>query len=381
MTQARQRANVADKEPGVTEARSFIDFSNDRSIASPSTSLRCEGGITMRLGTTLLLFSLLLVFARSGHAFTTRSPGGSTYAWYDLDAPYQPAPTTGQNCRERYGILANYNASGVRQIVQRQLAEMRASGQDRMRIPIFHGHNISTGTVVNSAGGNLGSTHRQNLSNFLADVRSASFREIMVSFHPVGNYNTPTSWSSWNEQAFQENWNLIYNLRPIIARSGIHYRIDLMNEGAPTTGQTQQREYVRRLWGNYNYVFGKSDTLGFSIIGDTPERYRVMRDVMMSTGYGTPYLYSVHFYENAIAGNSILAMHNEMNRRGDGQTGWIIGEVLYNDQITLNKLLSTNLGSRPVFFVLQWPVSRGRGCDGHADVAPPTDFSVYSQLY
>jgi hypothetical protein len=91
-------------------------------------------------------------------------------------------------------------------------------------------------------------------------------------------------------------------------------------------------------------------------------------------------LYSVHFYENAVSGNAMANLHQAMQSRGD-PSGWIIGEVLYQDQTTLNKMLTTYVGTRSIFFVLQWPVSRGRGCDGHLDVAPPVDFSVYGQLH
>lgn len=328
-----------------------------------------------------LTASLLMTLgAGSAHALKTRSPGGSNYAWYSLNAPYQPAPVTGQNCREPYGIIANYHLSNVRSTVLSQLSLMHQNGQRRLRIPVFHGRNLNTGTVMSSTGGDLSSTHRQNLTQFLNDIRNAGFVEIMVSFHPIGAANDPTQWSSWSESGFQENWNLIYNLRPIIAGANILYRIDLMNEGAPTSGQTQLREYVRRMWGNYNYRFGKADTVGFSIIGDNVNRYQTMRSTMLSTPYGLPYLYSVHFYENAVAGNAITALHQAMSSRGDSQ-GWIIGEVLYQDMPTLSKLSSLNLGARPVFFVLQWPITRGRGCDGHADVAPPSDFTVYQQLH
>jgi hypothetical protein len=321
-----------------------------------------------------------LTFSSTGFAFRTLSPGGSNYAWYNLDAPFQPAPQTGQNCREPYGIIANYHQPGVRSTVQSQLSQMRANGQERLRIPIYHGRGLNTGTVMDSTGGNLSATHRQNLQNFLADIKTAGFAEIMVGFFPTSAFNDPIQWSAWREDGFQENWNLIFTLRPLIVNAGILYRIDLMNEGAPTSGQTRLQEYVRRLWGNYNYVFGKADTVGVSIIGDNIDRYVTMRNVMLSTGYGLPYLYSVHFYESAVSGNAMANLHQAMQSRGDAG-GWIIGEVLYQDQTTLNKMLTTYVGTRPIFFVLQWPVSRGRGCDGHADVAPPVDFSVYRQLH
>lgn len=325
-------------------------------------------------------FALIASHNRTALAAKAQSPGGSNFAWYALTSPSQPAPVTGLNCREPYGIIANYHAAGVRSTVQSQLAAMWAQGQRRLRIPIFHGRGIATGTVMDSNGGNLSATHRQNLQLFLSDIRTAGFAEIVVGFFPVGAFNEPTSWNSWNEPGFQENWNLIVNLRPLIAGAGIHYRIDLLNEGAPTSSQTQLKEYVRKLWINYNLVFGKNDTLGFSIIGDNVNRYQTMRSIMMATGYGLPYLYSVHFYETAVAGSGISNLHAAMQNNGDAQ-GWIIGEALYQDQPTLDKLRSLNLGTRTIFYLLQWPITRNRGCDGHADVSPPTAFSVYGALH
>lgn len=327
----------------------------------------------------LILVTLAALPVEEAGAVRAQSAGGSNYAWYNLNAPNQPAPPSGLNCREAFGIIANYHSPGVRGTVQSQLATMWQNGQRRLRVPIFHGRGLNTGTVMDSTGGNLSATHRQNLQLFLSDIQAAGFAEIMVGFFPIGAANNPTEWSQWREDGFQENWNLVFNLRPIIAGIGIHYRIDLMNEAAPTSGQTQLREYVRRLWGNYNFNFGKNDTVGFSIIGDNLDRYRTLRSTLIGTGYGLPYLFSIHFYEDAVAGNAIAALHNAMTSNGD-QQGWIIGEALYEDQATLNKLLASNLGSRTLFFLLQWPVSRNRGCDGHADVAPPSAFSVYRNL-
>lgn len=324
----------------------------------------------------LIAFSAVFLLATSNEAEAVRaqSLGGSNYAWYAV-GPLTP----GQNCREAYGIISNYHLAHVRNTVRGQLASMYANGQRRLRIPLFHGHGLATGTVIDSTGGNLSANHRLNLRNFLADIRTAGFVEIVFGFFPVGAYNDPTQWGAWNEAAFQENWNLIVNLRPILTSAGLQYRIDLMNEGAPTSGQTQLKEYVRKLWINYNIVFGKSDTLGFSIIGDNVDRYRTMRSIMVASGYGTPYLYSVHFYESSIDSNAILSLHNAMLANSDSQ-GWIIGEALYEDQGTFNKLVSTSLGSRQLYFLLQWPVTRARRCDGHVDIAPPTAFSLYRQL-
>lgn len=74
---------------------------------------------------------------------------------------------------------------------------------------------------MDSTGGNLSSRHRNNLQGLLATAESIGFTELMVGFFPIGP-NDPTQWTAWSEDLYQENWNLIVNLRPLISASGLH---------------------------------------------------------------------------------------------------------------------------------------------------------------
>ena len=177
---------------------------------------------------------------RSEYSLGVNGLGGSNYGWYRIDG-----------CsREPYGVIANYHVPGVRDTVRQQLVSMYAAGQRRLRVPIFHARGLDSGTIMNSQGGNLSEVNRANLSSFLADVKSTGYVELMFSMHPQ-SLNDPPTWTSWNEDYYQENWNLIVNLRPIFASVGLLYRIDLLNEGIPTSKQTMLRRYSQRLWTDY----------------------------------------------------------------------------------------------------------------------------------
>lgn len=297
-------------------------------------------------------------------ALSASSPGGSNYNWYTISA-----------CnREPYGIVANYGVSNVRSTVQGQLAAMRQSGQARLRIGLYHGRGLNTGTVMNSIGGNLPSSQRANLSNFLADIRSAGFAEIEFVFMPQGQ-NIPWKWPAWNEDLYQENWNLIYNLHPIVAASGLLYRIDLMNEGTPASSQVMLLKYAQRLWSDYTYTFGKNDTLGFSIIGDSTDRISQIPQIYRGN---TPYLYDFHFYgASQTEQQQFIAARQKMQSLGLGQVGWIVGEAFFNDPTAANGIQRaiTSTG-QTVFYVAEWPLHRGASCSD-VDVAPPVAFDAY----
>src|SRR5579864_9227261 len=130
--------------------------------------------------------------------------GGSNYGWYYL----------GPNCdRERYGVIYNYDTQKT--TIDAELAQMYINGQRRLLLPIFFGRDANTGSVMSSTGGNLAPRFRTNLTNLFAAIKAAGFVEIVVSFNPqVGN--NANLWETFSADYFQENWELIQNLHPII---------------------------------------------------------------------------------------------------------------------------------------------------------------------
>src|SRR5437660_564192 len=72
--------------------------------------------------------------------------GGSNYMTYHLDPPCN---------REPYGVVYNYDTATA--TINSQLQQMYNNGQRRLRIPIFHGRGINSGTVMDSTAGDLAS--------------------------------------------------------------------------------------------------------------------------------------------------------------------------------------------------------------------------------
>ena len=227
---------------------------------------------------------------------------------------------------------------------------------------------------MDSTGGNLSVQNRQNLANFLAAVKAAGFAEIEVAFFPSGP-NSPANWTSYNETLYQENWNVIFNLHSIIAAAGIQYRIDLLNEGAPATNQPAMLQYDQHLWNDYNFVFGKNDTVGFSVIPET-NRLNNMPAVYGNSQYGnhgTPYVYDMHFYDHS--STSFVNAYNIMSAKFP-PAGWIVGEAYYNDASqasVLNQAVAQT--GQTIFYLTQWPLTYNHQCSD-VDVVP-LDFSNY----
>ncbi|GAB3456248.1 hypothetical protein GCM10027570_37540 [Streptomonospora sediminis] len=291
------------------------------------------------------------------------SPGGSNYNFYKLD---------GCN-REPYGVLKNFHTK--RDLITDQLTEMHANGQRRLIIGVFHHNGPETGTVMNSAGGDIKPQYKENLADLLAAAKGIGFAEVEVAMHVLGD-NSPNNWDTWNEDLYRENWQLIQQIRPIVRESGIHYRLNLGNELTPAPNQPQTLAYTQRLWDDYTAAYGKADTVGFSIIGSRPERIAAIPEMYRGN---PPYLFDFHFYgdDSADEYQQFTAAHRQMADMGYEQ-GWVVGETYYNDAAgadRINRAIADT--GREVYWLTQWPLTRDRGCD-HVDVASPAAFDAYT---
>lgn len=296
--------------------------------------------------------------------------GGSDYAWYQLSG-----------CtREPYGVVYNYNTATA--TINAQLQQMYNAGQRRIKVPIYFGHGLNTGTVMDSTGGALQPQFMANLTNLLAEIKAIGFQEVEIGMYPVGEnavLNNMTNWSTWNEPLFQETWNLIYNLHPIFAASGIPYQIDLLNEGMPTKylqNYAVSLEFDQKLWNYYVYTFGKSDTVGFSIIPSS-DRFSEVPNVYGNSSFGShgyPNIYDLHIYANA--STAITMAYDAFNSQGYNPP-WIIGESYYNDAQESSELISgIQATHHPILALYQWPLTRQAACSD-VDTAPPTSFNNY----
>ncbi|AHH97119.1 hypothetical protein KALB_3755 [Kutzneria albida DSM 43870] len=296
----------------------------------------------------------------------TRETGGSNYDFYGL---------AGRCDREGFGVINGF-ARG-RDTITAQLAQMYRAGQRRLRIGVFHHRGPDTGTIMDSTGGDLSPANRRNLADLLAAVRAAGFAEVEVAMQP-SDENHP-DWSHWREDLYQENWNLVANLRPVIAAAGIPYRIDLLNEGSPMSTEPALRRYAQRLWQDYTANFGKADTVGFSMTVWIADRATQLAAVY---GDNPPEVFDVHLYGDAHNGDErtqFVDADRKMRELGYTQD-WIIGEAYFDDRTAARGIAQAIAQTgRTVRYLAQWPLTRARSC-ADVDVAAPIAFEAYGRL-
>jgi len=285
-------------------------------------------------------------------------PGGSNFSWYEVDRP-QP----GVCVREPYGVIPNFSRPDARTQIESELAQMIQSGQRRLRIGVFHGRGLDTGTIMDSTGGDLSRQNRRNLAGLLAAVKAAGFVQVEIAFHPQGP--SIDEWTQWDESRFVENWNVVRRLRPVIRAAGLPYRIDLSNETIPAPGQQILLDYSRRMWSRYVHAFGRDDTVGFSVIGD-PARISRIPEVY---GDKPPYTFDLHFYGDEYG---LFRAADDAARQLGLKQPWIVGEAFYDDGAAAQGLHDAIAGiERTVYYLTQWPLTRGSTCSD-VDVPAPT---------
>lgn len=315
----------------------------------------------------------------------------------------------GPDCdREPFGVLANLHKPGVRQRVLDILVELRARGGESIAVGIYHfrapgpadADGVWPGSaILDSTGGNLHPRMRQNLADLLADIRAAGFAQTLVRYHPQGA-NDVAQWTRYDESIFEENWNLIANLMPIIAASGLDYRVDLMTEGMPRSrfvnllGQTvffptdpdnePWSRYANRLWQNYVSRFDPKRSVGFSSISDPdPNRLRARLEhtsyVYRLAGgervYPGAFAFSIYAWPDADEGDLYMRIVDRLRRIGLGEVPLIVAESYYNDRDGMARLAAAAREQQaPPLYVLHWPVDRSdMACSAHVNVAFPVD--------
>ena len=356
-------------------------------------------------------FALADTLFVSGFQNAPLARGGSNFLWFDVDRVPPHAADPAQACidaRDPYGVLANYHRAGVRTTVRGQLQAMRAAGQQRIATGIVHLRAPSGqafegsygGTLIDSTGGALHPRIRDNLVQLLGDIRDAGFAELLFRYFPQGA-NTPIWWSSFDESLFEENWQLIRSVEPLLQASGIAYRTDLMVEGMPRArywsalGQyyiddespdnSAWSEYARRLWRNYVAQFGHERSIGFSFVSDshpvrTKARVRHIRYVykLADGSMRYPSLFAVDIYggSGTSEGTIFERHHYAMGDLGRHEP-WIVAESYYNDAAAADDLLAAmDATGRRVQYFLQWPLDRSID-DWGVNVAPPADYRAW----
>ncbi|MFB9068806.1 hypothetical protein [Pseudofulvimonas gallinarii] len=337
--------------------------------------------------------------------------GGSNFLWYRVDRVPPDAADPVQSCidaRDPYGILANYHRAGVRNTVRTQLRAMRDAGQQRIATGIVHlrapaGQSVDGrygGTLIDSTGGTLHPRIRDNLVAFLRDVYRAGFSELLFRYFPQGD-NTPVWWTTFDESLFQENWQLIRSIEPILQASGLSYRTDLGVEGMPRAWFVEAlgqyyiddnrpdnpawSEYARRIWRNYVAEFDYRRSVGFSFVSDsdpvrTRARVRHLRYIYMLADGSVRYppLFAIDIYGGGTTDERTIfeRHHHAMADLGRNEP-WIVAESYFNDAVAAAGLSSAMATTgRQVRYFLQWPLDRGID-DCGVNVAPPNAYEAW----
>jgi hypothetical protein len=341
---------------------------------------------------------------RSG--FESATPivrGGSNYVWYQL----------GPGCdREPYAIIPNYHESGVRDLVRAQLIEMRASGQENLSLGLFHlrapgaadAVGRVTGTLLDSSGGTLHPRMRQNLDEFLLDIREAGYSSIVFRHHPQGA-NDPRQWSNFGaaeQDLLEENWGLIRSVELQLQQSGLAWGTDLMVEGMPRARIIELpgndviapdqphmegwSRYAREVWRRYSTEFGTARSFGFSFVSDTDDTRIDARVEHMDYVYTVdgvrrfPIGLALDIYGTPSRDEDWIfrAYHRHLRDEGLGGMVWVIAESWYDDALAAQRLgdAMTATGQQ-VFLLTQWPLQRAATCDPNVSIAPPVDYAAY----
>ncbi|WP_432119784.1 hypothetical protein [Streptomyces sp. bgisy032] len=330
-----------------------------------------------RAGLTALALALLLTAA---HTPPERPPaagarqtapaaparGGSNYFTHQVDADCE---------REPYGVVNSYDKAP--DVIERQVTQMARAGQKRLRIPVYHHRGQDSGTVMDSTGGRLDAANVRNLSALLRTVKSAGFEAVEVGFFPQ-DANDPTGWAAFDQGLYEENWGIVRQVRSVVARSGLAYTLDLLNEGAPPAGERVWLRYAKTLWQDYRRSFGVADTVGFSmtvwIAGRVPQLPEVYGD-------SPPPVLEIHLYgqpgENGDEYQQFMAADEALDEIGYRQPV-IVGETYYDDAVAADGIRRAVADARrPVLHLTQWPILRRAKCPA-ADVAPPVAYDAYA---
>ncbi|MBN8888037.1 MAG: hypothetical protein J0I77_20155 [Rudaea sp.] len=325
---------------------------------------------------------LLLVAAANAQIAPPTPPiarGGSNFNWYKTDCTQYPP-----GGQEPFGVIVNYNTQTI--AIRQALQNMRNAGQDKIRIMLFFGHGLSSGTVMDSAGGSLSSQNMSNLVNLIDDIHSFGFSVLHISFGALGS-NDPTNWGGFNQAMADENWGVISSVHQAIGGTRgfdkIYY--DLGNELMTGSQSNARYQYMKYIWPKYRSIYGTADSVGFSFASG--EIAGGIDNIGAVFGHTTPpAAIEIHIYP--YAGNSAqLLVANAATGLLRFPLPWYIGEANFNDEAEADAISQeingmfydytwNGNGYNPPLYLMQWPhLSNNSSCTV-SDVSP---FNIYEK--
>jgi hypothetical protein len=283
------------------------------------------------------------------------------------------------------GVLSDGHAGRIQ--IRQQLAAMRAAGLETLRLFVWHMHDAGGQTwgVVSSAGGTLQPSVRQNVIDYATDVRNAGFERLEVVFGPMWT-NNPIGFpeNQYNAALFDENWNLIRTVRPLVKQYGppsTHF--DLLNEGAPSdylATKDQLAAYDARIYANYVDAFGNDDVTISSIVAwNDQSRISNLIDALRATGRPLPTWFEIHAGGPTLLAD-LQATDATLAAKGLPQP-LALGETTYDDSAGAAAIKQfVDRSSRPLAEVMPWPLRAGSSCSAISTAAPYSAGAYISAL-
>jgi hypothetical protein len=257
--------------------------------------------------------------------------------------------------------------------VDRQLADMRASGMDYIVLQIEMANLVPCkddgmcsdgvpqdwlwGYLLDDSDYRLRPAQQNNLIALLRDIRNDGFRRVVIRFADRDVAN----WTSWNETQYQMAWHLIEGVHATVGQQlAGSITAPIYDLGMEIIGgiRPETKNYVRRLWSDYTNTFGTGDTVGFSTIADTYH-------LRALNWYGTrrPQMYAFDIYRNIGTG-----LTHVWEALGDEQTKPIIIMETYPNDPLAAEQIRTALKAYPdmdLIAVISWPSGRDvPACNG-----------------
>jgi hypothetical protein len=312
----------------------------------------------LRAVIVLLFFSIFQ--CNVSHAAKAINGIGVEFAIYDAASNVNFAPgqvatlnTPAETLRMSVGL---YNLNSAK--VVQELAAMRAAGATDIALPIWLDdfNNVDTdgfvdwvnAYLIDDGTGSLRPQHRQNLINIIQNIKTAGFKRIILRFN--GYFRND---NAWDEAAYQKIWNFIYNTRNLVdvqlngGATTVLY--DLFGEGAGyDSGNGVRKQFVKRLWTDYNVAFGPTKTVGFSYAW-SPGRFAAMEQWYAEVGTARPEAYAFDIYPTtaAQAASSLQAISTEMGDQNGKPI--LITETWFNDVDTGTGISNALNGTSSVY--------------------------------
>lgn len=351
--------------------------------------------------------------------YSTELGNGSSYAWYEVDSSDCSNSTPAS--RINHVVLRRYHIPTERSKIQFQIDQMIESGQDMIRIPVYHAHcgAVPAGDAYSGAtcsapsrhnssssasdSGQLPETVKQNLKDLINYAFSKGVKTVLIGFFP-GHENRVIDWHQVNADLLEENWSVIKSTKDyldlnILPPAGKRIIWELGNEMVPASSLDQNNvnarlNYMGTIWARWINFFSPLESIGFSVYASTTghleQRLPYIPSIYgldINPGAPRPLAVDVHLYgcpnENSSDARCredvmYLTARDLLDQSGLSSLPLAIGESFYHDDtasINIRKGIAA-VNDLPLY-AIQWVRKRGAGA--HCFEAPPdeTSFNVF----